>query len=97
MTDIFATSFDYDLDSYIARDFYAKVQNKLHYAITGQTAAEIISTRADHKKNNMGLQSWQNCPKGKILKSDTKIAKNYLEKDELDELNTLVNMYLDYA
>ena len=97
VTDIFATSFDYDLDSYIARDFYAKVQNKLHYAITGQTAAEIISTRADHKKNNMGLQSWQNCPKGKILKSDTKIAKNYLEKDELDELNTLVNMYLDYA
>ena len=97
VTDIFATSYDYDSNSYIAKEFYAKVQNKLHYAITGHTAAEIISSRADHEKNNMGLQTWKNSPSGKILKSDTEIAKNYLDKEELDELNSLVNMYLDYA
>ncbi len=97
VTDIFATSYDYDSNSYIAKEFYAKVQNKLHYAITGQTAAEIISTRADHEQNNMGLQTWKNSPSGKILKSDTEIAKNYLDKEEIGELNSLVNMYLDYA
>jgi hypothetical protein len=98
ITDIFmTTSIDYDKNSEEAYTFFKIVQNKLHYAITGHTAAEIISSRADHEKNNMGLQTWKNSPSGKILKSDTEIAKNYLDKEELDELNSLVNMYLDYA
>ena len=84
----------------MARAFRVNLETQvivLHYAITGHTAAEIISSRADHEKNNMGLQTWKNSPSGKILKSDTEIAKNYLDKEELDELNSLVNMYLDYA
>lgn len=97
VTDIFATSYDYDKSSEIAKEFYATVQNKLHFAITGHTAAEIISSRADHKKENMGLTNWANGPEGKILKTDIKTAKNYLNKDELDELYRLVNMYLEYA
>lgn len=97
VTDIFATSYDYDKSSEIAKEFYATVQNKLHFAITGHTAAEIISSRADHKKENMGLTNWANGPDGKILKTDVKVAKNYLNKDELDELYLLVNGYLDYA
>jgi len=73
------------------------VQNKLHYAVTGQTAAEIIESRVDATKDNMGLTSWKDSPNGKILKSDIHIAKNYLSKEEIDELNRIVNMYLDYA
>lgn len=73
------------------------MQNKLHYAVTGQTAAEIIESRVDATKDNMGLTSWKDSPNGKILKSDIHIAKNYLSKEEIDELNRIVNMYLDYA
>ncbi|MEX0660739.1 MAG: virulence RhuM family protein [Balneolaceae bacterium] len=98
ITDIYAEgSIDYDSDAKITRTFFKKVQNKLHWAITGQTAAEIIKSRADAKKKNMGLTTWKNAPKGKVLKSDTEIAKNYLEKDEISELNRIVSMYLDYA
>lgn len=98
ITDIFKEcSWDYDKDSETAREFYSKVQNKLHYAITGQTAAEIINERADHTKKHMGLTTWNNAPDGKILKSDILVAKNYLDEDELSELNNIVNMYLDYA
>lgn len=98
ITDIFKEcSWDYDKDSETAREFYSKVQNKLHYAITGQTAAEIINERADHTKKYMGLTTWNNAPDGKILKSDILVAKNYLDEDELSELNNIVNMYLDYA
>ena len=98
VTDIFAEcSYDYDKNSVTAKEFYAKVQNKLHFAITGQTAAEIISSRADHEKDFMGLTTWSNAPHGKIIKKDTSVAKNYLNEEELSELNTLVSMYLDYA
>lgn len=98
ITDIFKEcSWDYDKDSETAREFYSKVQNKLHYAITGQTAAEIINERADHTKKHMGLTTWNNAPDGKIFKSDIIVAKNYLDEEELSELNNIVNMYLDYA
>ncbi|NMB26941.1 MAG: virulence RhuM family protein [Tissierellia bacterium] len=98
ITDIYAEcSIDYDSKSDITNEFYATVQNKLHYAITGQTAAEIIESRVDATKGNMGLTSWKDSPNGKILKSDIHIAKNYLRKEEIDELNRIVNMYLDYA
>jgi hypothetical protein len=98
ITDIYAEcSIDYDSNSDITQKFYATVQNKLHYAITGQTAAEIIESRVDATKDNMGLTTWKDSPKGKILKSDIHIAKNYLNKEEIDELNRIVNMYLDYA
>ena len=98
VTDIFAEcSYDYDKNSIIANEFYAKVQNKLHFAITGKTAAEIISSRADHEKDFMGLTNWSNGPHGKVIKNDTFVAKNYLSKEELSELNILVSMYLDYA
>ena len=98
VTDIFAEcSYDYDKNSVTAKEFYAKVQNKLHFAITGQTAAEIISSRADHEKDFMGLTTWSNAPHGKIIKKDASVAKNYLNEKELSELNTLVSMYLDYA
>ena len=98
ITDIYAQcSADYDPNSKVTEDFFATVQNKLHWAITGQTAAEIISARADSKKNNMGLTTWKNAPKGKIRKTDITVAKNYLNKDELDLLNRIVSMYLDYA
>lgn len=81
----------------MTKEFYATVQNKLHYAITGETAAELVRTRVDASKDNMGLTTWKNSPDGKILKSDTYIAKNYLDKEEIEELNRLVNTYLDYA
>jgi hypothetical protein len=98
ITDIYAEcSIDYDPNSEITRIFYATVQNKLHWAITGQTAAEIIASRADANKQNMGLTTWRHSPNGKILKSDVSIAKNYLSERELTELNRIVNMYLDYA
>jgi hypothetical protein len=98
ITDIYAScSVDYEKSAPITRKFYATVQNKLHWAITHQTAAEIIKSRADSGKKNMGLQTWKNAPKGKVLKSDISIAKNYLKKDEINELNRIVSMYLDYA
>lgn len=98
ITDIYAEcSIDYDPNGEITRIFYATVQNKLHWAITRQTAAEIIASRADANKQNMGLTTWRHSPNGKILKSDVSIAKNYLSERELTELNRIVNMYLDYA
>jgi hypothetical protein len=98
ITDIYAEcSIDYDYESDITKDFFATVQNKLHWAITKQTAAEIIVSRANHKKDKMGLTSWKNSPGGKIRKSDVSIAKNYLTKEELKPLNRIVSMYLDYA
>lgn len=97
ITDIYATSIDYSPTTKIAKNFFATVQNKLHFAITGHTAAEIISKRAGSHKPNMGLTSWRRSPKGKIMPSDVLIAKNYLQKDELSHLNRMVNMYIDYA
>ena len=98
ITDIYSEcSIDYDPKAEITLTFYKTVQNKLHWAITGQTAAEIITSRAKSELPNMGLTTWKNSPKGKILKSDISIAKNYLNKKEIDELNRIVTMYLDYA
>ncbi len=97
ITDIYATAVDYSLDSRITKDFFATVQNKMHYAIHGNTAAEVIMMRADHKKEHMGLTSWRNAPDGKIVKADVSIAKNYLSVNEIQELNEIVTMYLDYA
>ena len=98
ITDIYSEcSIDYDRDSQETMLFFANVQNKLHYAITKQTAAEIISSRADHKKDKMGLTSWKNSPSGKIRKFDVSIAKNYLNQKEIKALNRIVTMYLDYA
>jgi hypothetical protein len=98
ITDIYSEcSIDYDPKAEITETFYKTVQNKLHWAITGQTAAEIITSRAKSELPNMGLTTWKNSPKGKILKSDISIAKNYLNKKEIDELNRIVTMYLDYA
>jgi len=98
ITDIYAQcSIDYDPKSPITKDFYATVQNKLHWAITGFTAAEIIAKRANAKKSFMGLTNWKNSPQGKILKSDVSVAKNYLTEDELRQLNRIVTMYLDFA
>lgn len=98
ITDIFAEcSIDYNPKSEITLTFYKTVQNKLHWAITGQTAAEIISSRAKTELPNMGLTTWKKSPKGKILKSDVSIAKNYLNEKEISELNRVVTMYLDYA
>ena len=97
ITDIYATAVDYSLDSQIMKEFFATVQNKMHYAVHGNTAAEVIVTRADHTKEHMGLTSWRNAPGGKIVKSDVSIAKNYLSTDEMQELNEIVTMYLDYA
>jgi len=98
ITDIYAQcSFDYNKDAEITRTFYATVQNKLHWAITHHTAAEIISEQADSTLKNMGLTTWKNAPEGKILKTDTDVAKNYLSPEEIKELNRIVNMYLDYA
>lgn len=97
ITDIYSTSVDYNPDSETTKEFFGKVQNKLHFAIHGQTAAEVIIDRANHEKNHMGLTSWKNGPDGKILKSDVTIAKNYLSQDELDDLGRLVNAYLDLA
>ncbi len=97
ITDIYATAVDYSLDNQITKDFFATVQNKMHYAVHGNTAAEVIMARANHTKEHMGLTSWRNAPDGKIVKADVSIAKNYLSKDELQELNEIVTMYLDYA
>ena len=97
ITDLYATSVDYSLQAEDTKQFFATVQNKLHFAITGQTAAEIIATRADAEKPNMGLTSWRKGPTGKIMPGDIIVAKNYLEKLELDHLNRIVSMYLDYA
>jgi len=97
ITDIFAEcSIDYDVKSKISKDFYATVQNKFHYAITGQTAAEIIYNTADSNKPYMGLVTWKNAPKGRILKSDTKIAKNYLGEKEIKKLERTISSYFDY-
>ena len=97
ITDIYATSVDYDKNAPATREFFAKVQNKLHFAIHGHTAAELIMERADSSKERMGLTSWKNAPEGKILKSDVSVAKNYLTKDELHSLGRIVNAYLDLA
>jgi hypothetical protein len=98
ITDIFANcSIDYDSKSITSQTFYSHVQNKLHWAITHHTAAELIAERADSKKPAMGLQTWKNAPKGKIVKSDVSIAKNYLTEKEIKELERIVSMYLDYA
>jgi hypothetical protein len=97
ITDIYATSVDYDPAAPISQTFFATVQNKLHWAIHGQTAAEIIARRADASRPNMGLTSWKNAPRGLIRKADVAIAKNYLDETEMAELNRVVSMYLDYA
>ncbi len=97
ITDIYATAMDYAVDSPITKTFFATVQNKMHFAIHGQTAAEIISNRVDSQKPYMGLTTWKKAPKGKIQKSDVSIAKNYLNKNEIDGLDRIVSMYLDYA
>ncbi|MCI6438687.1 MAG: virulence RhuM family protein [Fibrobacter sp.] len=98
ITDIYARcSADYSPDSQITQDFFSTVKNKLHYAVTHQTAAEIIYSRADSKKVNMGLTTWKNAPDGDIRKPDVSIAKNYLSREEIKNLNEIVTMYLDYA
>lgn len=97
ITDIYAEcSTDYDKNSPTTRDFYAMIQNRFHYAITGQTAAEIIYTKADHTKDNMGLTTWKHAPDGRILKSDVSIAKNYLQENEIRQLERAVSSYFDY-
>lgn len=97
ITDIYATAMDYDRDAPITQAFFAKVQNKMHYAVHGHTAAELIVNRADHTKDHMGLTTWAKAPKGKILKSDVVVAKNYLNEAELADLGRIVNAYLDLA
>jgi len=97
ITDIYATSIDYDANASATRRFYATVQNKLHYAIHGHTASELVMERADAEKQNMGLTSWQDGPTGKIKKSDVTIAKNYLSEEEIGALNLIVTGYLDFA
>lgn len=97
VTDIFAEcSIDYDKDAPLTHDFYAMVQNKFHYAITGKTAAEIVHTQADHTKEHMGLNTWKHAPDGRILKSDVSIAKNYLTEKEIQRLERAVTGYFDY-
>jgi hypothetical protein len=97
ITDIFAEcSIDYDKDAQVTRDFYAMVQNKFHYAITGQTAAEIIYSKSDRNKENMGLTTWKNAPDGRILKSDVTVAKNYLEEKQIKQLERAISGYFDY-
>ena len=97
ITDIYATSLDYNPDAPTTVEFFAKVQNKLHYAVHGHTAAELIVERADAQKEHMGLTSWENAPDGKIVKTDVSIAKNYLTERELEDLGRIVNAYLDLA
>ena len=97
ITDIYAEcSTDYDKNSPTTRDFYAMIRNRFHYAITGQTAAEIIYSKADHTKDHMGLTTWKNAPDGRVLKSDVSIAKNYLQKKEIRQLERAVSSYFDY-
>lgn len=97
ITDIYAEcSTDYDKNSSTTKDFYAMIQNRFHYAITGQTAAEIIHTKADHTKKNMGLTTWKHAPDGRVLKSDVSIAKNYLQEKEIHQLERAVSSYFDY-
>lgn len=97
IADIYATAMDYDRDAPITQAFFAKVQNKMHYAVHGHTAAELIVKRADHKKERMGLTSWAKAPGGKILKSDVVAAKNYLTEAELEDLGRIVNAYIELA
>ena len=97
ITDIYTTSVDYNKDAPTTRAFFAKVQNKLHFAIHGHTAAELIVERADSAQSNMGLTSWEKAPDGKIVKTDVSIAKNYMAKDELESLGRIVNAYLELA
>uniref|UniRef100_UPI0040260AEF virulence RhuM family protein n=1 Tax=Alloprevotella sp. TaxID=1872471 RepID=UPI0040260AEF len=97
ITDIYAEcSTDYDKNSPTTKDFYAMIQNRFHYAITGQTAAEIIYTKADHTRKNMGLTTWKHAPDGRVLKSDVSIAKNYLQEKEIHQLERAVSSYFDY-
>jgi hypothetical protein len=97
ITDIYVTSIDYDITAQATKRFFATVQNKLHWAIHGQTAAEVIVDRADHQKQHMGLTTWKDAPKGKIQKYDVSVAKNYLTENEMAQLTRLVNAYLDVA
>ena len=97
ITDIYATAFDYDKDSKTTREFFKVVQNKMHYAVHRHTAAELIVERADSTKENMGLTNWESAPVGKIIKADVTIAKNYLNEKEMNYLERIVSMYLDYA
>ena len=97
ITDIYATAIDYDVTAQVTKRFFASVQNKLHWAIHGQTAAEVVKTRADADKTNMGLTTWKDAPSGKIQKFDVSVAKNYLNQDEMAQLQRLVNAYLDLA
>lgn len=97
ITDIYATAIDYDKDATATKRFYSTVQNKMHFAVHGHTAAELIVARADATKNHMGLTTWQDAPNGKIKKSDVTVAKNYLTEEELGQLNRMVSAYLDFA
>ena len=97
ITDLYATAIDYDKNSATTRRFYATVQNKMHYAVHGHTAAELIVERANHTKEHMGLTTWADAPEGKIKKSDVTVAKNYLSQDEMKQLNRMVTAYLDFA
>ena len=97
ITDIYATAIDYDRNAATTKRFYATVQNKMHYAIHGHTAAELIMERADHTKEHMGLTTWADAPDGKIRKSDVNVAKNYLSQEEMKQLNRMVSAYLDFA
>ena len=97
ITDIYATAFDYDKDSKTTGDFFKMVQNKMHYAVHRHTAAELIVKRADSTKEHMGLRTWESAPNGKIIKADALIAKNYLTEKEMNYLERIVSMYLDYA
>ena len=97
VTDIYATAFDYDKDSKTTRDFFKLVQNKLHYAVHRHTAAELIAERANAEKENMGLTTWEAAPHGKIIKADVSVAKNYLNEEEMNYLERIVSIYLDFA
>ena len=97
ITDLYATAIDYDKNSATTKRFYATVQNKMHYAVHGHTASELIVERTDHTKEHMGLTTWADAPDGKIKKSDVTIAKNYLSQDEMKQLNRMVTAYLDFA
>lgn len=97
ITDIYATAFDYNKDAKTTKDFFAKVQNKMHFAIHGHTAAELIVNRADAEKERMGLNTWENAPDGKIVKTDVSVAKNYLKESELEDMGRIVNAFLDLA